>query len=338
MYKNNSVAVTVPAYNEEGFVGDVIDTIPEFVDKIYVVDDCSTDGTWEEIEKHADKRNGSEPILEEGVAADGADQSAVVVPIRHTDNKGVGGAIKTGYKRALADDIDAVAVMAGDGQMDPDILDRILDPVVEGRAEYSKGNRLRYRDYRSGMSSVRFFGNSMLTFLTKVSSGYWKMMDPQNGYTAISKEALETVDIDRLYNDYGFANNLLVHLNVHGMRVADVPMPAVYRDEQSWIQYSSFIPKMSKLLLSNFLWRLKAKYMILNFHPLVFFYIMGTICTLTSIVAGLYTIWVAFTRDIPIFPRGTLSLLLFMTGSMFVLFAMLFDMQSNESLEVTIYE
>jgi len=308
---------------------------------VYVVDDQSTDGTWDEVQRHAEKHNeaNSSKAQSEALTADGGDVfHQRVVPIKHETNRGVGGAIKTGYKRALADDIDAVAVMAGDGQMDPVLLDKMLDPIVEDEADYAKGNRLRNQDYRSGMSSFRFLGNSMLTFLTKIASGYWRMMDPQNGYTVISKNALDRINIDELYEDYGFANHLLVHLNIRDIRVADVPMPAVYRDEQSWINYSTFVPKMSKLLLFSFFGRLKRKYMILNFHPLVFFYLFGILSAGLGLLGGAYTAWAWAFTTLPVFPRGTLSIILLMMGSMFLLFAMLFDLQSNEDLEVWVYE
>ena len=341
MYKDQLIGVVVPAYNEEGFVGEVIDSTPEYVDRIYVIDDRSTDGTWGEIQRHAAKHNegATSEVEREPLTADGGNHyHQRVVPIKHETNRGVGGTIKTGYKRALADDIDAVAIMAGDGQMDPDLLDKMLDPVVEGKADYAKGNRLRNQDHRSGMSSFRFLGNSMLTFLTKIASGYWRMMDPQNGYTVISKNALERINIDDLYEDYGFANHLLVQLNIRDIRVADVPMPAVYRDEQSWINYSTFMPKMSKLLLFSFFDRLKRKYMIRNFHPLVFFYLFGILSASLGLLGGTYTAWAWAFTTLPVFPRGTLSIILFMMGSMFLLFGMLFDLQTNEDLEVWVYE
>jgi len=120
------------------------------------------------------------------------------------------------------------------------------------------------------MSSFRFFGNSILTFLTKIASGYWKTMDPQNGYTAITNHALSTVGIENMYEYYGYCNDLLVKLNAKGLRVADVAMPAIYGEETSTISYPTYIRKVSKMLLENFLWRLKVKYLVLDFHPLAF--------------------------------------------------------------------
>ncbi|WP_254864792.1 glycosyltransferase family 2 protein [Halovivax gelatinilyticus] len=358
MYRDHTVGVVVPAYNEEGFVGEVIDTMPRYVDRVYVIDDCSTDGTWEEIQRHADRRNrdsvtvhydedavieekpmtadGGEPVTDGGVTTKRFDRC--VVPIQHEENRGVGGAIKTGYKRALDDEIDVTAVMGGDGQMDPDILHKFLDPIVEDEADYAKGNRLLYRDYRQGMSKWRFFGNSILTFLTKISSGYWKTMDPQNGYTAISYYALENVGIDAMYEYYGYCNDLLVKLNAKGMRVADVAMPAVYGDEESSIKYRTYIRKVSGMLLKNYLWRLKTKYLVLDFHPLALFYLFGVGTVTLGMLGGMWSLYAKFVLGDALFVRAASSMMLFTMGSMFIMFAMLFDMQVNETKEVQIRE
>ncbi|ELZ11159.1 family 2 glycosyl transferase [Halovivax asiaticus JCM 14624] len=365
MYRDHTIGVVVPAYNEEGFVGDVIETMPAYADRLYVVDDCSTDGTWAEIREHAERENSepaavnydeddvladveSDRVTADGgvVATEGAADSASnsvaavfdrrVVPIQHEVNRGVGGAIKTGYQRALEDEIDITAVMGGDGQMDPDILYKFLDPIVEDEADYTKGNRLLYREYRQGMSKWRFVGNSVLTFLTKISSGYWKTMDPQNGYTAISYYALDNVGIGNMYEYYGYCNDLLVKLNAKGMRVADVAMPAVYGDEESSIKYSVYMRKVSGMLLKNFLWRLKVKYLVLDFHPLALFYYFGAGTALLGLLGGMWSVYEKVVLGNPLFMRASSSLMLFTMGSMFIMFAMLFDMQVNESKEVQI--
>jgi glycosyltransferase involved in cell wall biosynthesis len=268
MYRDNHVAVVVPAYNESGFVGEVIETVPAFVDRVYAVDDRSTDDTWDEIREAADRMNTSHRV-DHPIADGGQQDDRFVVPIRHEQNTGVGGAIKTGYRRAYADGIDVVAVMNGDGRMDPAILDRILDPVVSGRADYAKGNRLARGIDRRGMPPVRLFGNLALSLLTKIASGYWRMLDPQNGYTAISRRALETLEINELYDRYGFANDVLIRCNAAGLRVADVPMRARYGDERSHVRMSTFVPSVSRLLFSGLLWRLRTRYLVFDFHPLV---------------------------------------------------------------------
>lgn len=343
MFRGKTVAVVVPAYNEEGFVGDVIDTIPAFVDRLYAIDDRSTDDTWREIQAHVqtanEKRRAAEPrtavddgqtpvTQSDGRLTDGG-TGQWAYAIRHEENTGVGGAIKTGYRRALEDGVDVTAVMNGDGQMNPDILDRIIEPVVDGEADYTKGNRLLSTELRTGMSTWRFFGNTVLTLLTKISSGYWKTHDPQNGYTAISNHALRTLDLERLYDRYGFCNDVLVKLNAHNLSVADVRMEAQYGEEESDIVYSSFIVRLSELLLRDFLWRLKTKYLVNDFHPLVFFYGAGSVGIGVSVVYG---VW-ALLRTGPEPVSLGITLLLALTGVTLVLFAMLFDMEHNESLE-----
>jgi hypothetical protein len=198
----------------------------------------------------------------------------------------VGAAITTGYRLAAADRMDVVAVMNGDGQMDPDMLDRIVDPVVEGRADYAKGNRLARPEYRESMSRWRLFGNTLLTLLTKVASGYWGTVDPQNGYTAISREAIEALDLDATYDRYGFCNDVLVRANVQRFRVVDVGMPAVYGEESSHIDYTSFVPRLSLLLAYQFHWRLRERYLDGGVHPIAALYGLGEAGVATSLLHG----------------------------------------------------
>lgn len=241
MYQQKTIAVVVPAYKEEELIGETLSSIPEYVDRIYAVDDGSPDRTFNIIQKMAEK-------------------DSRIVPIKVTKNGGVGATIVTGYKRSLEDGMDVVVVMAGDNQMDPDYLPDILAPVVEGRADYSKGNRLLSPEYRRGMSRWRLFGNLLLTILNKVASGYWHIVDPQNGYTAISRRTLESIDLDAIYPWYGYPNDMLIKLNVYGFRVVDVPHPARYGNEKSKITYGKYILKVSWLLLKGFFWRLNMKY------------------------------------------------------------------------------
>ena len=331
MYKGESVGVVVPAYNEAGLVGDVIETLPPFVDRAYVIDDCSTDGTWSEIENAAAEINERPAVIEpREIHADGGKVfTPRVITIRHEHNRGVGGAIKTGYKRAREDGLDIVAVMNGDGQMDPGILDRIIDPIVEGRADYTKGNRLSHPDHRREMSAWRTFGNTLLTVLTKFVSGYWRMNDPQNGYTAISRRALETIDLDRLYDRYGFCNDLLVHLNVHEMRIEDVDMEARYGEETSHISYSSFVPRLSWLLFRRACWRYTQKYVVTDFHPLIFLLVLGSVGTgVGSLVAG----WALFVAGFDVVSLLLVFLTLLVSG-LFVVLALIFDRLANERLQ-----
>ncbi|ABE52895.1 glycosyltransferase family 2 protein [Methanococcoides burtonii] len=176
------IGVVVPAYNEEKLIKNTVEGIPQYVDRIYVINDASTDNTAKVIETLNDPR---------------------VVVITHETNKGVGAALINGYKKALRENMDVVAVMAGDDQMNPDQLYKLIIPIIEGRADYTKGNRLMDIEYHIGMSKWRKVGNAVLTILTKIGSGYWHIMDPQNGYTAISKDALIGIGLDDVYTYYG---------------------------------------------------------------------------------------------------------------------------------------
>jgi glycosyltransferase involved in cell wall biosynthesis len=382
MYRDTRVGVVVPAYNESDLVGTVVETMPEFVDRIYVVDDCSTDDTWTHVQRAAERVNesagspgdegeteanetpddsASETAEESGrefaegpAKADGGERTRGgrtdgprasseraddqrVVPMRHDENQGVGGAVTTGYARALDDDVDVIAVMNGDAQMDPDELPRLLDPVVEGDAEYAKGNRLLESEFREGMTNWRLLGNWSLTFLTKIASGYWKTMDPQNGYTAISADALETLGPESFYQDYGFCNDVLVKLNTHGYTVADVPMAAVYGEETSSIEYSSFIPKLSSLLLNRFVWRLHTKYLVRDFHPLALFYLFGVGAVGAGAIGGLAAAVAATGGDgngDGGQMRGVAAAVLLPLGCLALLTAMTLDMRANRDNEV----
>jgi len=311
-YRDKLIGVVVPAYNEELLIGDTLAGIPEFIARIYVVNDHSTDRTQAVIDYYA-KHDTS------------------VVSIQHEVNRGVGAAIVTGYKKALEEGMDIVAVMAGDFQMDPAFLPELLDPIVDRKCDYTMGNRIANPRYRAGMSTWRFIGNSTLTMLTKIASGYWQMMDPQNGYTAISSRALNQINLERVYPRYGYCNDILVKLNVESFRIMNVPHPSRYGLEKSGIKYSTYIVNVSFLLLRDFLWRLKKKYMVLNFHPLVFFYVGGSLLTLLGLLGGLYALHYKFIQHQPVFIPGIASLIALSIGLQTVFFAMFFDMQQEKT-------
>jgi len=313
MYRDHKIAVVVPAYKEELLIEETLSGIPDYVDVIYAVEDCSPDRTGEIIDNYAKK-------------------DPRVVPIHHEVNGGVGAAIVSGYKKALEDGIDIAAVMAGDNQMDPAFLTQLLDPLIEVKCDYTMGNRLMSPVFRQGMSKWRFFGNSILTMLTKIASGYWQMVDPQNGYTAITGRALERISLNAIYPRYGYCNDILVRLNVYGFRVKNIPHPARYDREVSGIRYHSYIFKLSMLLLKDFFWRLKMKYIVFGFHPLVFFYFFGAILSVIGLAAAVFALWEKLGPGYNLlFVHGILAFLVFMMGMMFLLFAMLYDMEQERN-------
>jgi glycosyltransferase involved in cell wall biosynthesis len=306
------VAVVVPAHDEEGLISGTLATIPELVDRIYVVDDYSQDATAERAHEAGDPR---------------------VEVISHAQNEGVGAAIVTGYKRALADDIDVAVVMAADGQMDPADLEQMAGAVARGEVDYAKANRLFTGQAWQLMPRHRYLGNAVLSMLTKIASGYWHVADSQSGYTAISRDLLERLDLDRLYRRYGFPNDMLVHLNVWNARVRDFPSRPIYgQGERSEIRLSRVVPTIAWLLLKGFFWRLREKYVIRDFHPLVFFYVFGILLTLAGLVLGVVETVLRLMGNELTTPTMILVALLLISGSQFTLFAMWFDMESNKDL------
>jgi glycosyltransferase involved in cell wall biosynthesis len=315
MYKEHTVCVVVPAYNEEKLIGRVLETMPAYVDKIVVVDDKSTDRTAEIVRNAANKSKGR------------------VVLIQHEENQGVGGAIVSGYKWARDNQMFATVVMAGDAQMDPDDLPNLLDPVVTGQIDYAKGNRLFTGNAWNIIPKVRYLGNSFLSLLTKIASGYWHIADSQTGYTVINLRSLELIDIDKIYKRYGMPNDLLVKLNIYNLRVRDVPVKPVYNiGEKSGIRIHNVVPKLSWLLFKCFLYRMKEKYIIRDFHPLIFFYVFGFFFDVATVIlfVRVFYIWI-FQGHIP--PINALAAMFsFISAVQFTLFAMWFDMESNKDL------
>lgn len=316
MYKNKTVAVVVPCYNEEKLIARVIETMPDFVDHIVCVDDQSKDRTVSIIEEH--------------VAA----QPGRVVLIRLAQNEGVGGAIAAGYRWARDRSIDATAVMAGDAQMDPADLPNLLDPVVAGDVDYAKGNRLFTGEAWKKIPRVRYIGNSLLSMLTKIASGYWHVADSQTGYTVATLKVLQTIDIDDIYKRYGMPNDVLVKLNIYDFRVRDIPVKPVYGiGEQSGIRPIRLVPRLSLLLLRLFGHRMLQKYVIRDFHPLVMFYFTGFLLLTLGLLFGFYIVsyrlFVGSLGDnTPLF-----TAFLLIMGWQSTLFAMWFDMEMNRHLK-----
>lgn len=315
MLKNKKIAVVVPAYDVEQHISKVIDSMPEYVDRIYVVDDCSRDGTAKITQDKA-VRPGSKIIL-----------------MRHQKNLGVGAAIVSGYRRALEDEMSVVAVMAGDGQMDPAELEKVCRPIVEGTADYVKGNRFFYGNVWQVMPRYRFLGNAVLSLLTKIASGYWKLADFQCGYTAISADILRRLPLDELYPRYGFPNDILVKLNVLNARISEVTVKPIYSGQKSGIKLLSVMPRINWLLIKGFCWRLKEKYVIRDFHPLIFFYLFGGLASLIGLALGIYLIIYRITQG-PVSETSALfAALFFLFGTQSLFFAMWFDMDNNRNLQ-----
>jgi glycosyltransferase involved in cell wall biosynthesis len=318
MFEGHFVTVVVPAYNEEHLIDRTLDTMPALVDRMIVVDDASTDGTRERLEA-ARARHGERLRV-----------------IRHGHNGGVGAAIVTGYKAAIEEGVEGgfVVVMAGDAQMDPDDLPRLLQPLAKGEADYSKGNRLFSGEAWNVIPRTRYLGNATLSLLTKIASGYWHVADSQTGYTAITIEALRVVQLDRLYRRYGFPNHLLVELNNWDFRVRDVPIKPVYGiGEKSGIRLHKVIPTISWLLVKCYFWRMKEKYVIRDFHPLVFFLAGGLLLTGLGLGLGVYIVWLKLAYG-ALSPNAVIfDALCLIMGAQMLFFSMWMDMEHNKDLK-----
>jgi glycosyltransferase involved in cell wall biosynthesis len=311
VYEGRTVAVVVPAYNEEALVGSTVSGIPAFVDSIIVVDDCSKDET--------------------AVRAQNADKRVEV--IAHERNQGVGAAIVTGYRRAIAIGVDVTCVMAADGQMDPDDLETLVRAIAIDETDYAKANRHFTGQAWQLIPRTRYLGNAALSFMTKIASGYWHVADSQSGYTAVNLETLKLLDLDRIYRRYGFPNDLLVHLNVFNRRVRDYPSRPIYGvGERSGIRLRHVVPKISWLLLKGFFWRMGQKYVIRDFHPLILFYMLGILLFAGGFLLGVAEVVLRIAGNAV--PSATIVLvaLLVISGLQLLLFAMWFDMESNKDL------
>jgi glycosyltransferase involved in cell wall biosynthesis len=310
LYKQQKIAVVVPAFNEQELILETLQGIPKFVDSIYVVNDGSTDRTLS---------------LVQGAR----DEDPRIHIISHARNEGLGKSLIDGYLVSRDSDNDITAVMAGDNQMHPDDLPGLLDPIIEQGIHYVKGNRLLHRDARS-MPRHRFFGNAVLTILTKFATGYYRMMDPQCGYTAIKNTALKSIPIERMTTRYGYNADILCMLNIERFTVTDVQVRPVYDREQSKIRLPSYVVRTSGLLVRLFFRRLWQRYVVLDFHPLVLFYFFA-LFNAAFILAPLTVRFIYAYAKYDAFPQTTMTILVMTLLISFqsILFAIWMDMDYN---------
>lgn len=231
MFDGGRIAVVVPAFDVARHIGHVLGTLPAFVDDVIVVDDGSRDGTA-------------------AVARDAGSPAGRVIVVSHDRNRGVGAAIATGYRVALAREADVMAVMAGDGQMDPDDLARLVGPVVLGDCDYAKGNRLAHREVFRAMPIGRLVGNVVLSALTRMATGLWHVGDSQCGYTAVHRRVLAVLNPSAMWTRYGYPNHLLGALALRGFRVSDVTVRPVYAGERSGVRFRDAVVTIPRILIA----------------------------------------------------------------------------------------
>ena len=308
MYKGLRICVVVPAYNEEKLIAETLRTMPDLVDHVVVIDDCSPDGT--------------------SVAAKSVDDPRVEV-IRHEVNTGVGGAIITGHRRAMEIGGDVDVVMAGDAQMDPNYLGALIDPIADEGYGFTKANRFFGWESFSGMPLHRVFGNVILSFLTKMASGYWNLFDPQNGYTAIRQDVLARLPLDRISKRYQFENDLLIHLAILSVRARDVPIPAIYGTEISTMKLSRVAREITTLLFRRFWQRIWWKYVLWSFSPIALLLFSGLALMLFGFGWGIFATVNAFGAHSPTAGTVLLAVTPMMTGAYMLIQALVLDIEAT---------
>ena len=315
MYKSKNICVIIPVHNEESQISKVVNSIPSYVDKIVVVDDCSDDNSVTVVEQiiKNDKR---------------------IILLKHENNKGCGGAISTGNIWASSKDFDIVVRMDGDGQMDPNELTTLLDPIIDDGVDFTKGNRFLSGNAYNNMPKIRFYGNAILSLITKIVSGYWHISDFQSGYVAFNKFVLKKINWENMYKGYGQPNDLLIMLNVENFKVRDVMIEPIYNvGEKSGISIINVMFSLSWLLLKRFFWRLKTKYIIRDFHPLVFFYFVGICFYILSVILFIRLGFIWYNTGVIPSINALASMFSFSSASIFLLFAMWFDLEANKNLQ-----
>ena len=281
------IAVVIPSYKCKKHILNVITTIGSEVNKIYIVDDCCPEKTGAFVlENNKDPR---------------------VKVLFNEINLGVGGAVMNGYRQALLDNFQVVVKVDGDGQMDPELIPLFIRPILLGEADYTKGNRFYQIDDLRQMPKLRVFGNTVLSFLSKLSSGYWRVFDPTNGYTAIHTSVLQSIDLDKVSKRYFFESDFLFRLNISGAVVVDVPMIAKYGDEKSNLSEFKIIPSFLKGHFRNFLKRIFYNYFLRDFNIASLELLLGTPLLFFGLFYGLFQ-WCVHSLNNTQAPNGTVML------------------------------
>lgn len=309
---SSRIAVVVPCYRVAGQVLGVLAAMPALISKIYCVDDACPEQTGEHISAQC--------------------QDPRVVVLRHARNGGVGAATITGYRAALADGMRIVVKIDGDGQMDPVLIPRFVRLLLAGEADYCKGNRFHRPASLSGMPPTRLFGNAVLSFLTKLSSGYWQIFDPNNGYTAIHASALRLLPLESIDHGYFFESDMLCRLNVARAVVRDIPMDAVYGDAPSSLRIHRVVALFALKHLRNFARRVLYSYYLRDFNLASIEAPLGLAALLFGMIFGGVHWWNAF-RGAPYASAGTVMVaaLPVIVGVQMLLSAVNYDVQNAPS-------
>jgi glycosyltransferase involved in cell wall biosynthesis len=318
MYRERKIGLVIPAYKEERLLPKVLASIPDLIDYVVVVDDASPDDQAEVVRKCAQ----TDPRVH---------------LVQHAKNSGPGQAVISGYLEAADNDCDVIVVVGGDNQMDLNEVERFLDPIIDGVADYTKGNRFLLStldDTLQKMPRLRLVGNILIAAVAKIASGYYKTMDFVDGYTAISRESVRLINWNRAWKEYGYPIDFLIRLNAYSLVSLDIPRTAIYTpgERQSQIKGLRYFIRVAPMIFRGFLWRLKFKYLYRDFHPLVLFYLLaGLLLPTGTLLGGFMVVSKVFLDGSAITAARSIGAgVLILAGIQFLLFAMFFDMEQSQ--------
>lgn len=309
-YKKNKVGVYVPAYNESKQIGAVLESMPDYVDVILVVDDCSKDDTSKVVKKYM--KNDKRIMLH-----------------RNEVNRGNGWGAKYSYQELMKMGMDIIVPIGGDGQTEPEYMPRLLDPVVSDEVDFAKGNRFLEPAKYKKMPAYRYWGNILVTMLNKFSTGYYSMYDSLNGYYAIKSSTLQKINFDKLGDRYEFENSFWIQLNIVNARGRDISIPPVYKDEKSSIKLFRTVWRTVKVLIKGFYERIFYKYVLYNFSPIGLFYILGTVLMWFGLLLGIVTFFATLGPPQASTATVMLSVVPFILGVQLLLQAIVLDIQNE---------
>ena len=303
------IAVIIPSYKVKDHILDVLASIGSNVSLIYVVDDACPENSGSFVEENTTDLR--------------------IKVIYHEKNKGVGGAVISGYQQAIVDGASIIVKMDGDGQMDPDYIAKLILPIEKGEADYTKGNRFYDIEKLLVMPRVRLIGNSCLSLINKIVNGYWNVVDPTNGFTAIHIEALKLIPLHKIDNRYFFESDMLFRLSVLRAVVKDVSIPAIYGNEESNLKIGKVLWEFPLKYMNRFLKRFFYNYLLRDFNAGTIQILGGTFAIITGLVFGIYH-WIVSSQAMAATPTGTvmISILLIILGFQLLLGALNFDVQN----------
>ena len=306
------IAAVLPCYKSKDQVLDVLARMPDMVSHIYCIDDACPEGTGKKVEEECTDTR--------------------VQVLYHPTNKGVGGAVKTGFIQAQTDGADIIVKIDSDGQMDPSLLGKFIDPIIQGRADYTKGNRFFNPRSLRAMPNIRLFGNAVLSFMNKFSSGYWHLFDPNNGYVAIHAKILALLPLDSIADRYFFETDMLFRLNTVRAVVLDIPMPAQYGDETSNLHIHQVLGSFFKGHIKNFVKRIFYNYFLRDFHAASLQLILALILLpFGTIYGGIH--WLEAVQTGELTPTGIImaAVLPIIIGIQMLLSVLQFDIENTPS-------